>query len=142
MERDILLLHQLLGQGICCSRVLVEMVLRLRGEENPSLVKASSALCKGAWSDLTCGALTGGALGLGLFDEDGAAEYAVSDLGEWFKEEYGGIYGGVNCDDILEGNAVNKALRCPGIVEAVWRKMIELLEDEGLDVDTLMENIQ
>ena len=62
MEPDIKKLNQLLLSGSCCSQALVSLGLTLKGEENPSLLKASAALCLGVRSGLTCGALTGAAM--------------------------------------------------------------------------------
>ena len=56
MEPDIKKLNQLLLSGSCCSQALVSLGLTLKGEENPSLLKASAALCLGVRSGLTCGA--------------------------------------------------------------------------------------
>ena len=58
MEPDIKKLNQLLLSGSCCSQALVSLGLTLKGEENPSLLKASASLCLGVRSGLTCGALT------------------------------------------------------------------------------------
>lgn len=57
MEPDIKKMNQLLLSGSCCSQALVSLGLTLKGEENPSLLKASAALCLGVRSGLTCGAL-------------------------------------------------------------------------------------
>ena len=133
MERDILLLHQMLQGGRCCSRVLAAMALNCLGQEDEALEQAASGLCLGLHSGLTCGALTGGALCLSLFDPGLAASNMIPELVSWFRETYGEAYGGICCEDILEGDPVNKALRCPGIVESVWVKCRELLEDEGFE---------
>ena len=135
MEKDILLLHQLLQQGMCCSRALAALGLRCLGGENPELEQAASALCLGVRSGLTCGALTGGAMCLSLFDSELAASEMIPELVRWFQETYGEAYGGTDCRDILAGDPVNKALRCPAVVENVWRKCRELLEDEGYEPD-------
>lgn len=68
MEPDIKKLNQLLLSGSCCSQALVSLGLTLKGEENPSLLKASASLCLGVRSGLTCGALTGAAMMMALFE--------------------------------------------------------------------------
>ena len=47
MEPDIKKLNQLLLSGSCCSQALVSLGLTLKGEENPSLLRASASLCLG-----------------------------------------------------------------------------------------------
>lgn len=133
MEKDILRLHQMLQSGTCCSRALVAMALTALGTENPQLEEASASLCLGVRSGLTCGALTGGAMCLSLFDAELAASELIPLLSEWFRDTYEELYGGTDCRSILEDDPANKALRCPAVVENVWRKCRELLEDEGFE---------
>lgn len=69
MEPDIKKLNQLLLSGSCCSQALVLAgAYPLRVEENPSLLRASASLCLGVRSGLTCGALTGAAMMMALFE--------------------------------------------------------------------------
>lgn len=142
MEKDIQVLHRCLQQGKCCSRALVATALALRGEENEQMERAASTLCLGMRNMLTCGALTGAALCLGLFEDEADSGAMTEELTEWFQESYGEVYGGVNCRDILEGELVNKVLRCPDLMDSVWLKITELLEDEGVDLDTLREHLE
>jgi len=128
MEPDIKKLNQLLLSGSCCSQAFVSLGLTLKGEENPSLLKASAALCLGVRSGLTCGALTGAAM--------------IPELADWFQENYGEIYGGSDCHSILGDNMANKALRCPQVVENTYRKARELLEDYGVDLTDLAEMLE
>lgn len=58
--------------GSCCSQALVSLGLTLKGEENPSLLRASASLCLGVRSGLTCGALTGAAMMMALFEPEAA----------------------------------------------------------------------
>ena len=117
MEPDIKKLNQLLLSGSCCSQALVSLGLTLKGEENPSLLKASAALCLGVRSGLTCGALTGAAMMMALFEPEAAYSEMIPELSDWFQENYGEIYGGSDCRSILGDNMANKALRCPQVVE-------------------------
>ena len=131
MEKDLARLHQLLLSGKCCSQALVALGLELRGETNPQLETAAAALCMGVRNGLTCGALTGAAMLLNLFDPETAMGQMIPELSQWFEEHYGEAYGSPDCRSILEGNLANKT-RCPGMVENTYRKARELLEDYGL----------
>ena len=133
MEPDIKKLNQLLLSGSCCSQALVSLGLTLKGEENPSLLRASASLCLGVRSGLTCGALTGAAMMMALFEPEAAYR---------FQENYDEIYGGSDCRSILGDNMANKALRCPQVVENTYRKARELLEDYGVDLADLAEMLE
>lgn len=134
MERDIIRLHQLLQEGKCCSQVMLTMGLEAMDAENPQLIQVSSALCMGVRSGLTCGALTGAAMMLCLFEPELALAELIPELTEWFEETYGESYGGTDCDSILEQNPRNKVFRCPSLVENTYRKARELLEEAGVDL--------
>ena len=141
-EPDIKKLNQLLLSGSCCSQALVSLGLTLKGEENPSLLKASASLCLGVRSGLTCGALTGAAMMMALFEPEAAYSEMIPELADWFQENYGEIYGGSDCRSILGDNMANKALRCPQVVENTYRKARELLEDYGVDLADLAEMLE
>ncbi len=141
MEKDILRLNQLLQSGKCCAQALVSLGLELLGQENPQMEAASAALCLGVRSGLTCGALTGAAMMMCLFDPSQAVSELIPELVEWFQETYEEAYGGTDCDTILGGNPANKAFRCPALVENTYRKARELLEDAGYDLEELAENL-
>ena len=142
MENDILRLNQLLQSGKCCAQALVTLGMELQGTKNPELEAASAALCLGVRSGLTCGALTGAAMMMCLFDPAQAVSELIPELVEWFKETYEDAYGGIDCDTILAGNPANKAFRCPALVENTYRKARELLEDAGFDFEELSENLE
>lgn len=142
MEPDIKKLNQLLLSGSCCSQALVSLGLMLKGEDNPSLKAAAASLCLGVRSGLTCGALTGGAMLLALFEPEAAYSEMIPELSDWFQENYGAIYGGSDCHSILGGSMANKALRCPQVVENAYRKARELLEDYGVDLADLAEMLE
>lgn len=142
MENDILRLNQLLQSGKCCAQALVTLGMELQGQKNPQMEAASAALCLGVRSGLTCGALTGAAMMMCLFDPAQAVSELIPELVEWFKETYEDAYGGIDCDTILAGNPANKAFRCPALVENTYRKARELLEDAGFDFEELSENLE
>lgn len=133
-----MMLHELLQSGKCCSQALVSMGLRLRGEENDALVRAAAGLCLGVRSGLLCGALTGAAMMLCLFDP--AASEMIPELTGWFQETYGELYGGSSCDEILERDLRNKAVRCPALIENTYRRAREILEDAGFDLFDLPDD--
>ena len=137
MEPDIKKLNQLLLSGSCCSQALVLLGLTLKGEENPSLLRASASLCLGVRSGLT-----GAAMMMALFEPEAAYSEMIPELSDWFQENYGEIYGGSDCRSILGDNMANKALRCPQVVENTYRKVRELLEDYGVDLADLAEMLE
>lgn len=141
MEKDILRLNQMLQSGKCCAQAMVAMGLELNDCKNPQMETAAAALCMGVRSGLTCGALTGAAMMMNLFDPDVAMSEMIPELSAWFQDTYGEIYGGSECDVILEGRLVNKA-RCPALIENTYRKAREILEDYGFSVDELLDNLQ
>ena len=139
MEKDIRRLNQLLLSGKCCAQALTVLGLELRGEDNPQLETAAAALCLGVRSGLTCGALTGAAMMMNLFEPEAAMSEMIPELSDWFRENYGERYGGIDCSAILEGNLSNKAVRCPILVENTYRKARELLKDYGVDLEEMAE---
>lgn len=124
-------LKRFLAGGSCCAEALVRLGLKLRGEENEGLANASAALCNGIWSRRTCGALTGGAMLLAMFDKRRACGEMIPELTAWFDETYGMEYGSLDCEDISDGLHRKRTL-CPELVEAVGEKCICLLRKYGL----------
>lgn len=138
---DLERIRELKSQGYFCSQILVQMALDLQGKENFDLVRAAHALAGGiGFNGLLCGALSGGAVMLGMYagkgepqdDADGRLDIMLGELVYWFKQEYGPR--GTNCDDILEGRQENIPLRCPGMVAAVYQKCKNLLVENGFDL--------
>lgn len=132
---------ELSGQGYYCAQILMILAMEIEGKENPDLVRAMSGLNGGlGFSGQVCGALTGGCCLLGYFTGKGEAEemedpdsaQMIQSLVAWFEENIGNVYGGCRCDDILEGNPVNKMQRCPEVVEGVFTKCLELLQEKNL----------
>jgi C_GCAxxG_C_C family probable redox protein len=130
-------------QGFYCSQILLLQGLSMMGKENPDLIRAMHGLAGGlCFSGELCGALTGGACLLGLYagkgtpeqPEDAHLKMMIRDLVTWFRAEYGELYGGIRCEEILAGNSQNKVLRCPGMVRGVLQKAKELLIENGYDL--------
>lgn len=120
-------INRLLLRG-CCTEAMVELGLVLKKEENPLLVQASSGLCIGMHSALTCGALTGGCMLLSMFDRAAAARVMIPELTEWFDASYGMEFGSVNCEDLREHGGP----RCRTLIAATMKKCIEILQYNGL----------
>ena len=141
---DLMRIADLKSQGFYCSQILVLLGLELQGKANPDLVRSVQALAGGVgFSGRLCGALTGGACLLGLYagkgspneSEDERLNLMVLALMDWFDQTTGHQYGGVDCEQILEGRQSNIPLRCPGIIQAVYQKSKELLVEYGFDLN-------
>lgn len=137
MNNQIERLHLLLLKGYCCAQIMVILGLEELDEENPLLIDSVSALCLGVRGGLTCGALSGAACMLAMFDKNLANKQMIPDLVQWFKETYGEHYGGVDCDNILQGNIANKAERCPKLIENTYLKAKKILFQHGFDSDNI-----
>ena len=125
-------LRELTGSGkYCCAETLVRFGLWLRGAENEGFAGAAAALCGGMGAGWNCGALTGGALLLGMFARGREKQALAGELAAWFDETYGMEYGSINCADIAEGGRLAPQ-RCPALVEATGEKCVELLKAHGL----------
>ena len=125
-------LAYLLQQGYCCTEALVRLGLLLRREENESLARASSGLCNGMHTGLTCGALTGGCLMLSLFDCTLAARKMIPELCDWFDAAYGMEYGSINCEDIRGDDPRAGLEHCRELICAVALQCVEILRDNHL----------
>ena len=132
---DTALLHSLRAEGRCCAQVMVAMGLRLHNAEDPFLENAAFGLCRGVQSGLTCGALTGAAMVLSMTDRELAASEMIPALTKWFAEKYTPENGDALCRDILAGDPGLRGPRCINLIEDVWRKTKEILEDEGFETE-------
>lgn len=132
--------------GFNCSQVILNMALDDLGKENGMLIRSMQAFGGGLGSTgHICGALLGGVCLLSLhagkenvddrIDEN--LNFMVAELVEWFKQEYGSSYGGMDCDQILEGNLLNIPQRCPDIILDVYNKTQEILNDHGYDTKSI-----
>ena len=96
--------------GLCCSQILVKLVLGDLGRDNPDLVRGVAALCFGSGKpEGSCGILTGAALALSLcLGGDPGREQAspelpllLGELVDWFTAQTENAYGGIRCGEIL-----------------------------------------
>lgn len=139
MER----MREMKAQGFYCSQILMKLGLELQGKDNPDLVRAAHGLAGGlGFSGELCGALSGGAILLGLYagkgqpeeEQDPRLDFMIVDLVNWFKQEYGQSYGGIRCEDIVGDSGKNMATRCPLIVAGTFQRVKELLVENGFDL--------
>ncbi len=140
MGADDMRAMELALQGFGCSQVLVLLALEKQGKSVPELVRAVSGLHGGlGFTGKTCGALAAGCCVLGLHlgrgtpeeSEDPGLNAAIRCLVEWFEEDVGKRYGGIDCATILAGDPRNRLSRCPGIVGSIHEKVQELLDSRS-----------
>jgi hypothetical protein len=137
MDEHAIRMMQLSGRGYVCSQIIVKMALELRGEENPSLVRAMAGPEYGCGTGAgTCGALVGGCCLLALYAGKGLDDESPSDrlplmlseLSEWFSERVGGQYGGILCENIVGDAGPAASMRiCGAIVAETYAKAMEIL---------------
>jgi C_GCAxxG_C_C family probable redox protein len=134
---------ELRKQGFFCSQILLIMGLELQGKSNPDLVRSMHGLARGMGdTGEICGALTGAACLLGLYagkgqpeqPDDPRVDFMVEDLVKWFKAEYIPRFGGIRCEEILEGDPRGQITRCPVLVAESFQKVKDLLVENGFDL--------
>jgi hypothetical protein len=143
----------LVRQGWCCSQLLAVLLLRVRGEENPELVRAMHALCHGIGeSDGPCGLLTGGACVLGCLAGRGEEKESafplfiplVNDYALWFYERTE-RYGGHGCGLVVRGLSADAGTAAPegkpaptlcgALLAECWEKILALAEEYEIPMD-------
>jgi len=143
MTNEMMRMVELGRQGFYCSQILLFMGLEAQGKSNTDLIRVMSALAGGlGFSGDLCGALTGGACLLGLYagrglpeeEEDPRLNLMITELVEWFAQEYGQVYGGIRCETILGDDPVAKRTRCPTLVLGTYEKVKALLLENGFDL--------
>ncbi|HYA43326.1 MAG TPA: C-GCAxxG-C-C family protein [Syntrophobacteraceae bacterium] len=143
MTDETIRMLQLAHQGFYCSQILLFMGLEAQGKKNPDLIRSMAGLAGGlGFSGEVCGALTGGACLLGLYagrgapdeEEDERLNLMISELVEWFSDEYGRKYGGTRCDAILDDDPAGRTTRCPSIVLGTYEKVKYLLAQNDFDL--------
>jgi len=121
-------------KGYCCSQMIIKMGLEDSGrEDNPDLIQAVRGLCDGLHAGLLCGILSSCACLIALLAPDDAP-VITADLADWFRSEFETDNGGINCDDILADDPMNKSTKCPRILAATYEKMMEMLEESGYEL--------
>jgi C_GCAxxG_C_C family probable redox protein len=140
---DLDIMKEFKAQGFACSQILLKMGLELQGKENPDLVKSVQGLAGGlGYTGDVCGALTGGACLLGLYagkgkpedDDEPRLTFMIEDLVKWFKTEYGQVYGGIHCENIINHGGPQTASTCAQITASTFQKVKDLLVENGYDL--------
>ena len=143
MDEHAIRMMQLSGKGYVCSQIIVKMALELRGEENPSLVRAMAGPEYGCGTGAaTCGALVGGCCLIALYaakgdDDESASDrlpLMLSELSDWFSERIGEQYGGIACEMIVgEQGPAASMQTCGAIVADTYAKAMEILAANEID---------
>ncbi len=140
---ELLRMLELAGQGFHCSQILLSLGLEAQGKTNPDLIRAMSGLAGGVgFCGDICGALTGGACLIALYGGRGNPDeedhpglnVMISELVEWFSQEFSGCYGGIHCSEILADDPKNQQVRCPHLVSRTYEKVKALLVENGFDL--------
>lgn len=125
-------------KGFYCGQILMLLALEAEDRHNPDLIRAMGGLSGGlGFSGRVCGALTGGCCLIGYYASKGEPEELedcncqamIARLVDWFQGEVGEEYGGIDCDCILGGDVARRLTRCPGIVQSVYQKVMEILDE-------------
>jgi C_GCAxxG_C_C family probable redox protein len=142
MSDESLRMMELSLQGFGCSQIILTLGLEAQGKTNPDLVRAISGLHGGlGFTGKVCGALSGGCCLLALYAGRGAAEETedsrlpqmIRELIDWFENEYKPRFGGIDCAEILQGDARNQISRCPTLVAETFQKVKEILAANDID---------
>lgn len=131
---DIMSLKQ---DGYCCSQIVMKLVLRKLGRENPELVRGMAGLCYGGGSpEGGCGVLAAASCALVLLPGDRDTdlppenlELMQADLYNWFTEKAKADYGGSSCGEIIEASPRKRA--CGDLLAGTIEKLFELMKQNG-----------
>ncbi len=144
MTDRIFKLMELSQVGFYCSQIMLIIGLRAQEKENPDLVRAMSGLNGGiGFCGKTCGILTGGACLIGLYAgkglpeelEDSHLNDMLKEFVDWFEQTVS-MYGGTDCNMILEQNPANRMMRCPQLVLSSLEKVQEILGANGYSFES------
>ena len=131
---DILSLRQ---SGLCCSQIMVKLMLRDLGRNNPDLVRTMAALCFGVCTGGVCGILTGAACALSLClgtnpdreQQDPLLPLLLGELSDWFTVETKSSYGGNRCAEILAASPDKRA--CTLLLISTLEKLRSMMATSG-----------
>jgi len=121
---------ELVLQQKCCAQIIMQVGLEIRQSENVELTQAMKGLCYGLYCQHDCGALSGGACLLALFNET-YAPLLIRELVAWFS----GKYGSVCCEEII-GQGYRASDKCLKIISETCRQCFEILERNNLLEET------
>ena len=111
---------ELIMQGYSCSQIIMLLGLESMEKENQDLIDAVNGLSNGLQIGSLCGTLTAAVCFLSLKKADRST---MENFIDWFNYEYGSL----GCDEILNGNPLNRAEKCPIIVEETFDKLKDVL---------------
>lgn len=140
MDDMLFRMMELKSKGFYCSQIMMLLALEAQEKENPDLIRAMAGLAFGVGIGEVCGALTGGACILSLYagkgTEDDEEHYRLmgmlTELGDWFRDTYGGQFGGISCAAISDDGTLRNE-RCGAVVVATYQKVLELLVENDFD---------
>jgi hypothetical protein len=113
-------------KGYCCSQMIMAMGLEDLGRDNEDLIAAMGAFCNGMEEGRVCGTLAAGVSLLFLVDAESAKAELREALMDWFFDRFGGY----DCEDIMDGNPMNRISVCPGMIVETYEKLLELLGEK------------
>lgn len=111
-------------KGYCCSQIIMGLGLESLEKENDDLIRAMGGFCNGLEEGKLCGTLAAGVALLYMVDPKEANKELRSSLMDWFYDRFGGY----ECEEILEGNPMNKLEICPVMIEETYEMICELLD--------------
>ncbi|MDR2132424.1 MAG: C-GCAxxG-C-C family protein [Clostridiales Family XIII bacterium] len=114
-------------KGYCCSQIIMGLGLARLERENADLIAAMGAFCNGLEEGKLCGTLTAAVSLLFVADARAAESELRAALMDWFYDRFGGY----DCEDILQGNEMNKIAVCPGMIAETYAMVCELLAWEA-----------
>jgi hypothetical protein len=125
-------------EGLCCSQIVVKLVLHDLGQDNPDLVRSMAALCFGSYTGGLCGLLTGAACALSLALStnpnkelpDAMFPLLLGELTGWFNVQTEKSYGGSSCEEILAASPDKRA--CSLLLISTVEKLQSILTSEGI----------
>lgn len=123
--------------GLCCSQIIVKLVLRDLGQDNPDLVRSMAALCFGSHCGGVCGILTGAACALSLYlgnntgreQQDDMLPLLLGELADWFNIKSTDAYGGSLCTEILSASPDKRA--CTQLLISTLEKLQSIMATSG-----------
>ena len=114
-------------KGYCCSQIIMSLGLERLDRENDDLIAAMEAFCNGLNEGKLCGTLAAAVSLLFVADARAAKAELREALMDWFYDRFGGY----DCDEIVQGNEMNKIAVCPGMIAETYEKLCELLAWES-----------
>jgi hypothetical protein len=112
-------------KGYCCSQIILAMAFEDMGKaENEDLIAAAGAFCDGFREGRFCGTLTAALCVLYIAGSYEADMTLRAEMMDWFFD----CYGSYECEDITEGNPLNKLSICPSMLASVYERLLNMLE--------------